>query len=65
MTTFASYQACVFGFPLDENDTPDLIEVNLRYVELDFHQLNNGPLWGNDLPDILGEVLGGGDHERQ
>lgn len=37
---------------------PVLIEANLRYGELDFHQLNNGPVFGKDTKKILDEVFG-------
>lgn len=42
---------------LDENDSPILIEVNMSSGELDFHQLNNGPLFGEDTAKILAEVF--------
>ncbi len=42
---------------LDENDEPVLIEANLCYGGLDFHQLNNGPLFGEDTEKILNEVF--------
>lgn len=42
---------------IDENGDPVLIEVNLKYGELDFHQLNNGPLFGEDTREILEEVF--------
>ena len=32
---------------LDENNRPVLIEVNLSYGQLDFHQMCNGPLFGD------------------
>ena len=34
-----------------------LIEMNIHYGELEFHQLNNGPLFGNDTETILSEVF--------
>lgn len=43
---------------LDEMGCPVLIESNMRWGELDFHQLNNGPLFGEDLQQILDEVFG-------
>jgi len=43
---------------IDENGTPTLIEANLKYGELDFHQLNNGPVFGDDTYKILNEVFG-------
>lgn len=43
---------------IDQNKAPVLIEANLCYGELDFHQLNNGPLFGGDTEEILEEVFG-------
>lgn len=43
---------------LDKNNSPVMIEANLKYGELDFHQLNNGPLFGEDTKEILHEVFG-------
>ena len=43
---------------IDEYGDPVLIEVNLKYGALDFHQLNNGPLFGDDTIKILNEVFG-------
>lgn len=42
---------------LDKDENIILIEVNLKYGELDFHQLNNGPLFGDDTKAILDEVF--------
>lgn len=42
---------------MDNNDEPMLIEANLCDGELDFHQLNNGPLFGVDTEEILSEVF--------
>ena len=42
----------------DENNEPGLIEANLCDSELDFHQLNNGPVFGEDTELILQEVFG-------
>lgn len=42
---------------LDENDQPILIEANLCDGELDFHQLNNGPIFGEETEEILAEVF--------
>jgi len=42
---------------IDENENIILIEVNMKYGELDFHQLNNGPLFGDDTKKILDEVF--------
>lgn len=42
---------------LDKNDEPVLIEANLCDGELDFHQLNNGPLFGEETEAVLSEVF--------
>lgn len=42
---------------LDFNNEPVLIEANLCYGGLDFHQLNNGPLFKDDTEMILEEVF--------
>lgn len=42
---------------LNEKDMPILIEANLHFGEIDFHQLNNGPLFGDDTKEILKEVF--------
>lgn len=41
----------------DQEDNPILIEANLRDGELDFHQLNNGPLFGDYTQEMLDEVF--------
>ena len=43
---------------LDKNDSPVLVEANMKDGELDFHQLNNGPLFGEKTAEILDEVFG-------
>lgn len=42
---------------IDENGEAVMIEANLAKGELDFHQLNNGPLFGEDTKKILDEVF--------
>ena len=42
---------------VDLSEEPVLIEANLCDGELDFHQLNNGPLFGEDTEDVLHEVF--------
>ncbi len=42
---------------LNSNEEIVLIEFSLRYGELDFHQLNNGPVFGKDTKKILDEVF--------
>ena len=41
---------------ISESGKPILIETNLCVGELDFHQLNNGPLFGADQDEILAEI---------
>jgi len=43
---------------VNQDEEPVFIEANLKYGQLDFHQLNNGPLFGDDTPKILKEVFG-------
>ena len=42
---------------IDENGTPMLIEFNVCYGELDFHQLCNGPIFGDLTEDVLRDVF--------
>lgn len=42
---------------INEDGNPVLIEANMKYGELDFHQLNNGPLFGDDTDSVLDEVF--------
>lgn len=46
-----------WDFAIDPDGEPVLIEANLHYGELDFHQLNNGPIFGEDTEKILNEVF--------
>ncbi len=43
---------------IEEDGAPVLIETNLSDGQLDFHQLTNGPLFGDDTKKILDEVFG-------
>ena len=43
---------------IDLYDNPILIEANLCDGEIDFHQLNNGPLFNKDTEIILKEIFG-------
>ena len=42
---------------INDKGIPLLIEANLCYGELNLHQLNNGPIFGNDTEKILKEVF--------
>lgn len=46
-----------WDFAVDNTDTPVLIECNLGYQEINFHQLNNGPLFGELTSKILEDVF--------
>ena len=46
-----------WDFALNKANEPELIEVNLCDGGLDLHQLNNGPLFGEDTEAILNEVF--------
>ena len=43
---------------IDENGSPIMIEANLAKGSSEVHQLNNGPLFGDDTKKILDEVFG-------
>lgn len=63
--TLVSKLACQYPYfrliswdiALNHNNEPVLIEANLFSGELDFHQLNNGPIFGDDTEKILKEVF--------
>lgn len=42
---------------IDKNGDPVLIEANMRKGSINFHQFNNGPLFGNLTERVLNEVL--------
>lgn len=42
---------------VDESGHPLLIEFNLSFGELDFHQLCNGPIFGDMTEDVLNDVF--------
>ena len=45
-----------WDFAIGEDGEPILIEVNLTYGEVDFHQLCNGPIFGDLTEKILSKV---------
>ena len=55
--SFPHFRLLSWDFAIDKNNEPLVIEVNLCYGELDFHQLNNGPIFGEDTEKILREVF--------
>lgn len=46
-----------WDFAIGEDGEPILIEMNISFGELDFHQLCNGPIFGEDTERILKEVF--------
>ncbi len=54
---FPHFRLISWDIAIDSEDTPVLIEANLCDGGLDFHQLNNGPLFGEDTEEILSEVF--------
>lgn len=51
-----NFRMVSWDFSINEQGEPVLVEVNLNAGELDFHQLNNGPIFGEDTKKILDEV---------
>lgn len=52
------FRLCSWDVAFDEHDEPVLIEANMQHGGQTLHILNNGPLFGDDLPLILDEVFG-------
>lgn len=52
-----NFRLISWDIAIDKSDKPILIELNLCCGELDFHQLNNGPVFGEDTQEILEEVF--------
>lgn len=52
------FRLVLWDVAIDEHGIPVLIEANLRNGECDFHQFNNGPLFGELTDQVLGEVFG-------
>lgn len=51
-----------WDFAVDESGEPVLIEMNINYGELDFHQLCNGPILGSQTKEIVKEVI---EHSKE
>lgn len=54
---FPNFRLLSWDFALDKYNEPILVEMNLCCGELDFHQLNNGPVFGDETKEILDEVF--------
>ena len=52
-----NFRLVSWDITVDEDENVVLIEANLKYGELNFHQFNNGPLFGDDTKAILDEVF--------
>lgn len=42
---------------INESGDPVLIEANFSYGQLDFHQMCNGPLFGETTEEVLNKVF--------
>ncbi len=56
-TYLPHFRLISWDIALDEQDQPVIIEANLYSGGIRFHQLANGPLFGDDTEDILKEVF--------
>lgn len=55
---FLNYTKLIsWDFAIDMNSEPVLIEANLTGGQLDFHQLCNGPIWGNITDKVLKQIF--------
>ena len=54
----ANFRLLSWDIALGQDNEPILLEINMRFGQLDFHQLNNGPVFGEDTIKILDEVFG-------
>lgn len=50
-------QLISWDLAIDEEGHSVLIEVNLRYGDIDFHQIANGPLFGIMTEDVIRDVI--------
>ena len=49
---------CSWDIAIRKDGIPVLIEANMTFGEIDFHQMCNGPILGDLTEDILNEVFG-------
>ena len=54
---FPHHRLISWDICIDENELPILIELNMHHGELDFHQMTNGPLFGDRTEEMLNEVF--------
>lgn len=55
--SYPYFRLISWDITLNQDNEPILVEANLSSGELDFHQLNNGPIFGDDIERILSEVI--------
>ena len=53
----AHFRLVSWDIAIDENQDPVLIEANMRKGSINFHQFNNGPLFGDLTERVLNEVF--------
>lgn len=53
----AHFRLISWDIAIDKDGEPILIEANLRNGQCDFHQFNNGPLFGDLTDEVLSEVF--------
>ena len=53
---FASSRLISWDLAINENGEPVVVEMNISYGELDFHQLCNGPIFGDLTEEILDKL---------
>ena len=55
---FSSFSKLIsWDLAIGKDGSPILIEANLSFGEIDFHQLNNGPIFGSMTEDIINYVI--------
>ena len=54
---FPHFRLISWDIAIDSDENPVLIEANFKYGELEFHQLNNGPIFGDETEEILSEIF--------
>lgn len=55
--TLPNFRLISWDFAIGEHNEPVFIEANLCDGELDFHQLNNGPLFGHLTEEVIQETM--------
>lgn len=58
------FKLCSWDIGIDYNNNPIFIECNLDGQEINFHQVNNGPLFGNKTEYYLNKILKETNHEE-